>query len=58
MIGDSVCDIEAAINCKMDNILVLTGNGSKTKKTLNKKPMYISKNLLSASNFLINRWWR
>ena len=55
MIGDSACDIEAAINCKMDNILVLTGNGNKTKKTLNKKPMYISKNLLSASNFLINR---
>ena len=41
MIGDSVCDIEAAINCKMDNILVLTGNGSKTKKTLNKNCCFL-----------------
>ena len=52
MIGDSFCDIEAAKLCQMESMLVLTGNGSKTKKMTNINPTYFSKNLLEASLFL------
>ena len=54
MIGDSVCDIEAAINCNMQSILVLTGNGKKTKTILEKSPTHISTNLLNASTLLVD----
>ncbi len=53
MIGDSVCDIEAAINCNMQSILVLTGNGKKTKTILEKTPTHISTNILNASTLLL-----
>ena len=35
MIGDSVCDVEAAQRCNMESMLVLTGNGKKAKKSPN-----------------------
>tara|TARA_B100000073_G_scaffold347476_1_gene361955 strand:+ start:2449 stop:2991 length:543 start_codon:yes stop_codon:yes gene_type:complete len=49
MIGDNVCDIEAAIGCKMDSVLVLTGKGKAASKNSNISPMFIEKNLLTAS---------
>jgi histidinol phosphatase-like enzyme len=52
MIGDSVCDIEAAIGCKMDSVLVLTGKGKAASKNSNISPMFIEKNLLTASHTL------
>ena len=52
MIGDSFCDIEAAKLCQMESMLVLTGNGSKTKKMTNINPTYFAKNLLEASLIL------
>tara|TARA_Y100000817_G_scaffold96933_1_gene75489 strand:- start:74 stop:616 length:543 start_codon:yes stop_codon:yes gene_type:complete len=55
MIGDSVCDMEAALNCNMESILVLTGNGKKTNTILKEPPTYVSKNLLDASIALIGK---
>ena len=52
MIGDSVCDVEAAQRCNMESMLVLTGNGKKAKKSPNISPTFIEKNLLTASIFL------
>ena len=52
MIGDSVCDVEAAQRCNMESMLVLTGNGKKAKKSPNISPTFIEENLLTASIFL------
>ena len=57
MIGDSFCDIEAAKLCQMESMLVLTGNGSKTKKMTNINPTYFAKNLLEASLILKDAQW-
>ena len=54
MIGDSHCDIEAANNCSMESVLVLTGNGEKTKNILDINPTYISKDLNSISKNLMS----
>tara|TARA_B100001093_G_scaffold394492_1_gene381242 strand:+ start:212 stop:778 length:567 start_codon:yes stop_codon:yes gene_type:complete len=54
MIGDSRCDIEAAKNCNMESVLVLTGNGEKTKNIPNINPTYISKDLNSISKNLMS----
>ena len=57
MIGDSFCDIKAAKQCQMESMLVLTGNGSKTKKITNINPTYFTKNLLEASLILKDAQW-
>jgi ribonucleotide monophosphatase NagD (HAD superfamily) len=54
MIGDSHTDIEAANNCSMESVLVLTGNGEKTKNILDINPTYISKDLNSISKNLMS----
>tara|TARA_B100000614_G_scaffold91807_1_gene83003 strand:- start:2173 stop:2715 length:543 start_codon:yes stop_codon:yes gene_type:complete len=54
MIGDNLCDIEAANNCNMDSVLVLTGKGEKAKNVPNIKPTYISKDLISVSKSLMS----
>jgi D-glycero-D-manno-heptose 1,7-bisphosphate phosphatase len=57
MIGDSAKDIIAAKNAEVKfKILVLTGNGQKSKKELEEKqifPDYIAKNLFDAHNWII-----
>tara|TARA_Y100000590_G_scaffold404294_1_gene491666 strand:+ start:254 stop:796 length:543 start_codon:yes stop_codon:yes gene_type:complete len=54
MIGDSISDIEPAVALGMDSMLVLTGNGKIAQHNLvgNKKPTYITKNILSGAKLL------
>lgn len=52
MIGDNLCDIEAASHCKMESVLVLTGKGKKDNVSPNINPTYVSENLFSASKIL------
>ena len=52
MIGDNLCDIEAASHCKMESVLVLTGKGKKANVSPNINPTYGSENLFSASKIL------
>ena len=52
MIGDNLCDIEAASYCKMESVLVLTGKGKKANVSPNINPTYVSENLFSASKIL------
>ena len=54
MIGDSISDIEPAITLGMDSMLVLTGNGQNDQHNLvgNKKPKYITKNILTGARLL------
>tara|TARA_B100002052_G_scaffold37188_1_gene29285 strand:+ start:636 stop:1178 length:543 start_codon:yes stop_codon:yes gene_type:complete len=54
MIGDSVSDIEPAINLEMDSMLVRTGNGENDQYDLvdGKKPNYITKNILTGARIL------
>ncbi len=54
MIGDSVSDIEPAITLGMDSMLVLTGNGENAQYNLvdNRKPKYITKNILTGARLL------
>ena len=52
IVGDSICDIKAGKNLGMDTMLVLTGNGQKTKsKLINPDlPTYIVGNLSEGAN--------
>ena len=54
MIGDSVSDIEPAVNLGMDSMLVKTGNGENHQHKIidSKKPKYITKNILSGARLL------
>ena len=56
MIGDSIADILAGTNLGMDTMLVLTGNGHKTLKLLDKnsQPSYIAKDLTQGAEILCN----
>jgi len=51
MIGDSVSDIEPAVDLGMDSMLVLTGNGENARYRMddNIKPKYITKNILTGA---------
>ena len=54
MIGDSLSDIEPAIDLGMDSMLVLTGNAGndQNNSVYKKKPKYITKNLLTGAKLL------
>ncbi len=58
MIGDKVEDILFGINISASPILVLTGYGEKSLKTLREKnivPAYIAQDLLEAVNWILER---
>ncbi len=58
MIGDKVEDILFGINISASPILVLTGYGQKSLKTLREKkilPAYIAQDLLEAVNWILER---
>ncbi len=58
MIGDKVEDMLFGINISASPILVLTGYGKKSLKTLREKkivPAYIAKDLLEAVNWILDR---
>ena len=52
MIGDNLCDVQAANSCHMESVLVLTGKGKKANSSRNINPTYVSENLLTASEAL------
>ena len=56
LIGDSVSDIECAVNSGLKSILVKTGQGSESLSILqnqNKMPSFIAKNITDACKFII-----
>jgi D-glycero-D-manno-heptose 1,7-bisphosphate phosphatase len=58
MIGDKVEDILFGINISASPILVLTGYGKKSLKTLREKkivPAYVAQDLLEAVNWILDR---
>jgi D-glycero-D-manno-heptose 1,7-bisphosphate phosphatase len=54
-IGDSLSDIHAAMKLNIQPILVLTGNGKKTLKTLKQEQVLIYQDLAAAAQAIIIR---
>ena len=56
MVGDSKVDIMAGANLEMDTMLVLTGNGKKTLKSIGKdsRPSFIVEDLNEGAKVLCN----
>ena len=56
MVGDSKVDIMAGVNLEMDTMLVLTGNGKKTLKSIGKdsRPSFIVEDLNEGAKVLCN----
>lgn len=53
MVGDQIRDVELGFNMGGKSVLVLTGGGKQSRKNFKKSHPHVSKNLFSASEWII-----